>query len=617
MSMNLKLENILFKFIPVIYLISALLYLIFIIQPEFIFHHVQPPFIFSKLYFSPFLKYPGGPAELLADLILQTFYYRLTGSVVFFVVAFIIAWLMFQLLNSVCKSKLNRIWSLIPFSLTIILSNNYNFPFSVIVSVFFLLLILLVMVKTGKNIITGILIFTFGAVAVYWFAGSGYLLLFSVASLFTMSSVKKWAKIAYTFYVPVFTILFLMLASNFLFAVSLENQFLWFYEPKAWFMNYKPSPVFIIYLVSIPLLLAAGKGFALFQKRKKEDSQKSESKILPNFVALFTVFAIAGFSHFTTFNSDAKKIVEADYYCYKINAKKTAKAATPLKEYNFSANLNYNLAISKTGNLTENFFGFLQIKGAEALQPDVEFASQLSFVATDFYYDLGFISEARHWAYESLVFYPYSIRAMQSLVKIHLVTREYKAAEKMLRILEKGVVSRNFVNEFTPYVTDTSLVATNKELMEKRSFIPSECELNPSIDGRFREMLAANSNNKMAFELLMLFYLVNADAENFSAMVVNAPDYFSQTPAVYEEALLMFSARTGQLIPENMIISDETQNRYNSFVQKLEQYKGKTRLARNALYAEYGKTYLYFLQFIYPNILEPEIVTDQNEYPAI
>lgn len=171
---------------------------------------------------------------------------------------------------------------------------------------------------------------------------------------------------------------------------------------------------------------------------------------------------------------------------------------------------------------------FYKLKEPKHCNPMLNLPHGFSFVATDFYYDLGFISEARHWAYESLVFYPYSIRAMQSLVKIHLVTREYKAAEKMLRILEKGVVSRNFVNEFMPYVTDTSLVATNKELMEKRSFIPVEQELNPSIDGRLRELLAANSNNKKAFEYLILFYLVNADAENFSAMVVNARIIFQK-----------------------------------------------------------------------------------------
>ena len=382
-------------------------------------------------------------------------------------------------------------------------------------------------------------------------------------------------------------------------------------------MSYKPSGIFILYLVSIPFLLAAGYGFALIQNRRKEDFKKSGMKVLSHVAALAVVLLVMVTSHFAVLKSDAKKIVKADYFCYNNNADKTAKAATTLKEYNFSANLNYNLVISKTGKLTENFFGFLQMKGTEALHPDVEFASQLSFIATDFYYDLGFISEARHWAYESLVFYPYSTRAMQSLVKIHLITGEYKAAEKMLRTLEKGVIDRRFINKFMPYVIDTTLVETNKALMEKRSFIPSEQELNPNIDGRFREMLAANSNNKKAFEYLALFYLLKADRENFLALAKNTGNYFENTPAIYEEAILMFMAPTGQQIPANIKISAESQNRYNSFVQKLEQYKGDTRLERNSLYAEYGKTYLYFLQFVYPNIQEPEIVTDEDEYPAI
>jgi hypothetical protein len=350
---------------------------------------------------------------------------------------------------------------------------------------------------------------------------------------------------------------------------------------------------------------------------KNSENQKTELKVFTAVSALVLVLAIAVSTHFVTFNSDAKKITEADYYCYNANIEKTAKAATTLKEYDFSANLNYNLVLSKTGNLTDNFFGFLQIKGTDALQPDVEFASQLSFIATEFYYDLGYISEARHWAYESLVFYPYSTRAMQNLVKIHLVTGEYKAAERMLRTLEKGLTGRNFVIDYMPYVLDTTRVSTNKELMKKRSFIPAEKELNPAIDGRLKELLAANGSNKKAFEFLMLFYLLNADSENFTALVTGSPNYFDKTPAVYEEALLAFSARNGQPLPENIKISAETQNRYNGFIQKNEQYKGKTRLARNALYAGYGKTYLYFLQFVYPNIQESEIVNDEDEYPAI
>lgn len=614
--MNLKPEYIFSKLIPFGYFIAAIFYIIFVIQPELIFHKVQPPFVFSNIFFKPFLKYPGGPAELLADLILQSFYFKMAGPVVLLILAILVALLMSGLLNSVSNNKLNPVVALIPFSLTIILTGNYFFPFSVIVSVIFLLLLLLLS-KTKKNVISGLLIFTECAIFIYWFAGSGYLIVFAVTSFFTGVPQRKLEKVLYILFIPVISIFLLVLASKYIFPVSLKNEYFWFFAQKPWFLSYKPNIVFILYLALIPVLTAAARGITILQTLKKNETKKSKVSVLSTAAALILVLTVSVSGHFASINTDNKKIVEADYYCYTGNVEKTAKAATSLREYNFSANLNYNLVMSKTGNLTENFFDFLQIKGTEALHPDVEFASQYSFIATEFYYDLGYISEARHWAYESLVFYPYSARAMQNLVKIHLVTGEYKAAERMLRTLKKGLTGRSFVSEFTPYILDTTRVTTNKELMEKRSFMPVEKELNPAIDGRLKELLAANCSNKKAFEYLMLFYLLNADSVNFTTIFPGSADYFEKTPVVYEEALLAFSARTGQPLPENFKISTETQIRYNSFIQKLEQYKGKTRLARNALYAEYGKTYLYFLQFVYPNIQEPEIVTDEDEYPAI
>ncbi len=524
---------------------------------------------------------------------------------------------MYILIDAVYKSKLNRLWAFIPFVLTIALTNNYNFPFSVIVSIAFLLAILLLMTKTAKGIVSSLLLFTFGAIAVYWVAGSGFMLLFSIASLFISLPLKHCCRAGFSVYILAFAFLFPLLASNYLVAVAFIYQYFWFYAPKAWFMRYEPSIIFVFCLASIPISLAATNVIAVFMKGKIRTETKPFIEIVKVSIAFLIVMAVALFSHYSTFNSDAKKIIKADYYCYKGNAEETAKAATSLKQYNFAANLNFNLVMSKTGKLTENFFSFMQIKGTESLHPDIEFASELSFIASDFYYDLGFISEARHWSYESLVFYPYSIRAMQNLVKIHLITGEYKAAERMLKTLEKGLICQKFVQEYTPFINDTMLILKDPELMEKRSFIPAEGELNRTIDGRFQELLEANENNKKAFEYLMLYYLVDGQPDNFIELYKKAGKYFEKTPDIYEEALLMFAKRTGKPLPFDIRISAETQNRYNSFVQQLEKYKGKTRQARNAMYADYGKTYMYFLQFVYPNILEPEIISDEDDYPAI
>jgi len=616
--MNKTLSKTIFEGIPVGLLISVFLYILFILQPELIFHHAQPAFILSTHFFYPFLKYPGGLAELFANLLMQSFYFKIAGTFLFFALAFCIGWITCALINSIYKSKLNHIWAFIPVVFTITLANNYNLQFSIIVSVAFILLMLLILQKFGKGIFSSLLLFAFGGVAVYWFAGSGYLLLFSISALFISEQPKFWGKAVYLLFIPAFTFLFLLLMSNYVVAVAQKYKYFYFFAQKAWFMRYEPSIIFILFLGSVPILLAVAKSIAFIQtKIKKADEPKPILIIIKASFAMLFVLVVSVFSHFATFNSDAKKIVLSDYYCYKNKPEETAKTATSLRAYDFSANLNYNLVMSKTGRLNENYFGFMQLKGTEALHPDIEFASELSFISSDFYYNLGFISESRHWAYESLVFYPYSLRAMQSLVKIHLVCGEYKAAERVLNTLAKGLIDKKFVREYMPYVKDTTLVASNTVLMEKRSYIPRERELNPSIDGRFRELLEANGKNKKAYEFLMLYYLANAKLEEFAELCKNVGMYFDKTPAIYEEALLMYSASSGYQLPSEIKISAETQTRYNNFVQQLEKYKGKTRQARNELYMEYGKTYLYFLTFVYPNILETEIITDEDDYPAI
>ena len=617
-QMNKTLSKVIFSFLPAVFILIGFLYVLIGIQPELIFHHNQPAFIVSSVFVSPFLKYPGGLAELATNFIMQAFYYKVFGAVVFFTLVFIIGWIMLLLINSVINSNINRLWAFIPIIFSIALANNYNFPFSIIVSVAFLVLMLFVLQKTGKGLISSLCIFTIGAVAVYWFAGSGFMLLFSASSFFVSHTKKSWQKVVYFLYIPVFAFIFPILISNYWVAVPLNDQYFYYYPQKVGLILYELSVFGIIFLLCIPILLAAANTSAFFQlKGNKTATTKPVFSIAKTIFALLVVISTFVFSHIKTYNHDAKKIIQADYFCFNNNAEQTANAAKSTYKYNFSANLNYNLVMSKTDKLTDNFFGFMQIKGNEALHPDIDFATELSFISADFYYNLGFISEARHWAYETLVYYPYSLRAMQNLVKIHLVLGEYKAAERTLKTLEKGFIDRDFVKEYMPYIIDTTLIQSNSELMEKRSFIPAACELNHTIEGRFRELLEANSNNKNAYEFLMLYYLTNADFENFMELYKDAGKFFEKIPAIYEEAILMNAERNGLILPSEIKISAETQKRFNNFMHQLEQYKGKTRLARNSLYPEFGKTYMYFLKFVYPNIIETEIISDEGDYPSI
>ena len=370
-------------------------------------------------------------------------------------------------------------------------------------------------------------------------------------------------------------------------------------------MSYEPSAVFYIYLLSLPLLLLLVSFLPLLHSA------------LSLILASVALAGLALISHQLTFRSDAKKIVASDYYCYHHDAVRTARAATTMDNYSFAANVNYNLALSRSGNLSEEFFDFFQISGRDALFPDVDFSPEMLFIAADFYYDLAYISEARHNAYEALVFYPHSPRALELLVKVHLVCGEYKAAERCLRVLDKGLVSRRVVKEYMPYVDDPSLVLSNNEFMEKRSFIPAEKELSPFIDERFMDLREANRENKLAYECLMLYYLLDGQLDPFAELYSEVGNYFNEVPGVYEEAILTCDLLMLADSSSRHQVSQATLDRFGEFGRLAKQYEGDEIMARNVLYWEMGQTYLYYLGYLFPRIVKPEMQKEEYDEAPI
>lgn len=615
--MDQKSLTTLIKPLTVFVLAVSLGYVGSVVQPFLYAHHVQAPFLFTGSFFKSFLRFPGEPAEYAANFVMQFFHSPFSGTITFALLSGLQFFLAIVLLKSITNSSLAPLFALIPFLFSVTLANNYNLPYSIEISVILILAGLLFMTRFSKGILSMILIFIPGALLIYYIAGSGYFLLFSFAAALLPFKLKTVERVFFLSFLAGFAFAIPWVASHFVFALPPKHQFFYFFPPKAFFINYKPSIVFVAYLLSIPLLTIISSIQKSVETKRSNKNKTPKQTTISTVFGLILITGLAIFSHYFSFQPDEKKKVAADYYCYTNNPEKTAANAKTLKEYNFKANVNYNLAMSKTGQLPEKAFDFLQITGSEAIHPDIEFQAEMSFVAADFYYNLGFITEARHWAYETLVFFPYNRRTMQLLVKIHLVTGEYTAARQYLDLLKSGFGSRKFIREFEPVINDNTLLGNYPELVEKRSFIPAEDELSPSVEERFKQLLAANPQNKKAYEFLMLYYLLESDAEKFMESYKSATQYFEKTPAVYEEALLTFGKLYEIPVGNKFNISAEAKARFDEFSKKREQYKNSTRMARNMLYKEFGNSYFYFREFVYPNVIKPDIIDDDSDYPAI
>ena len=610
-------DKIFYRILPAIYLLIAFVYILFVIKPAWYYHHVQAPFLFSTGFYSPYLKYPGGIAELLGTFFMQFFYPLYAGPVVLFVFVSAIAWLSYKLLDNIRQKKDNIILAMIPMIFSLVLINNYNFPFSIIVSFIIALLLSLLLSKINKNIFFFFGIFSLSSLLIYYISGSGFLFLFSCLALLT--AMKKYKKSSIVFMIIFITAINYVLplfASKYIFPVSTQKIYFLFIQPDVYFKAYHPTLVFYLFLLNLPVLLLLRNFIP-----NAPESLKISNTVLSRRIqisALWIMVLIIGYlGHQTSFVSDAKKIAASNFHSYNGHLKKTTRAATSLKDYSFEANLYYNLALVKSDSLSQKFFHFFQIRGTEILYPDIDFRSELSFITSDYYYELGYIPEARHWAYEALVNYPHSPRAIKSLLKIHLVTGEYKAAERCYNILKKGLFNKKFLKEYHAFIVDTSLVKNMHELADKRASIPEERELTPRVYERFTELLIRNPKNKTAFEHLMLYYLLDGNLESLVELYPESGTYFSGPVAIYEEALLLYGEMNQIDISSEFEISHETLSKYEEFNKYLKEFEGNKTMARNALYWKMGKSYLYYYKYVYPRIVKREIIFEEDEEPQI
>ncbi len=267
--MNLKLSSFLPSMMPVIYMIFSFFYILLIVEPVLHFHHLQPPFLFAGDFYGGYNKHPGGISELVANFLLQSYFNNILGSIVFLMTALIIWALVISLLNQIYKSKLNRIWAFIPFTLLIALSNDFNFPFSIVVSVLIVVLLLNVLNKTGKTISGFIITYILSTISVYYISGSGFFLMYTVSAVLFIPNRTWTIKSILIAILFIFSVFVPKLAYQHIFALSPNYEYLYFFPWKPYFLEYKPELVFYTFLLSFPTIFLSVIIFKVVFKRQK------------------------------------------------------------------------------------------------------------------------------------------------------------------------------------------------------------------------------------------------------------------------------------------------------------------------------------------------------------
>lgn len=274
-----------------------------------------------------------------------------------------------------------------------------------------------------------------------------------------------------------------------------------------------PLPfVVMVWAVVIPFL-----GMIPCHRKSLQKLQQSKVVIVLSYVL---VIVASWFGIKTSFDEMTYELIDYDFLVRteqwdKIIEKAEKKpATTPL---GVSC---VNLALSQKGMLADRLFEFYQ-NGGEGLFPTFT-RDMISPVSTaEIFFRLGMVNDAERYmfeAQEAIPNYRKSARLTRRIIECDIINGNYKVAAKLLRRLQKTLFYSNWANQTMALLGNEKAINRHpiygklrKYREKKQDFLFSDREMDQMLD-----LLFLNDNhNKMAYEYLMCYELLQRDMEKF------------------------------------------------------------------------------------------------------
>ena len=274
-----------------------------------------------------------------------------------------------------------------------------------------------------------------------------------------------------------------------------------------------PLPfVVIVWAVVIPFL-----GMIPCHRKSLQKLQQSKVVIVLSYVLVIVAswFGIkASFDEMTYDLIDYDFLVRTEQWDKIIEKAEKKPATTPLSVSCV------NLALSQKGVLADRLFEFYQ-NGGEGLFPTFT-RDMISPVSTaEIFFRLGMVNDAERYmfeAQEAIPNYRKSARLTRRIIECEIINGNYKVAAKLLRRLQKTLFYRNWANQMMALLGNEKAINRHpiygklrKYREKKQDFLFSDREMDQMLG-----LLFLNDNhNRMAYEYLMCYELLQRDMEKF------------------------------------------------------------------------------------------------------
>lgn len=601
---NSSAQDRIFSFVFSTFLLSAYcIYFLLRINPQLIYQAQQPVFFFDKYYVSEFLKYPGGPIELISGFLSQFFYYSWTGALLLAIVFGLIAWNTKLLFRSIVPDRPVIYMHWVPSIFLLALHSNYRFP------LLFTLGLLLALAFTNisirivtKNNSLKLLFYTIIHTIIYYFIG-GQVYIFS-AIIISYEVLYRRRSIQPLLYI-IFAGLLPYIGASYLFMMSIKDAY------TGHLISYDTYDVtWISYVLYgfFPIVLLLYKFQAKIKQYKKKETKKLKDRLIhspsiPIRLAQGIVFIILiGIAGFYSYNKNAKAFLRVDYYARFGKWEKLLEMSQKGFPLSNIVQCQFNRALYHTGCLPDRMFILAQLYEGNGLFMREELRTIFPLQHSDVFFDLGLINISEQWAHEAVSANGDTAWNLQRLALVNLLKEKNEIAAKYLKMLQKTLWHRSWAIEHQSYLSDRKEFWANpqykyiKNIMPKSDFLVSPSEPQLSL-----EELLNDTNNKMAFEYFMAYCLLDGKISQFMKRINQLNDFdYQKIPRHFEEAILIYNELSGGkgFVPTGKEISKETILMYADFNKIKQKYKGNKLAARLEL-EKYRDTYWFYGYYYY------------------
>lgn len=473
-------------------------------------------FLFDSGYFLERIVLPGGLADYISEFLVQFYYMPVLGGAIIALLLMGIQTAVWGLMKQYGARHdfPGYLLSFLPSIALWCAMGDQNVLLSFVVALFGALVIGWIHNRFHNRLVK--VVFELVSTAlVYWLLGPVVFLYAALMIGDTLKNAKQkgnvFSGIGYSVCILVLTIAWILLTTQTL-QYPLYRIFAglnYYRYPGA----ISPLPfVVMVWAVVIPFL-----GMIPCRQKSLQKLQQSKVVIVLSYVLVIVAswFGIkASFDEMTYELIDYDFLVRTEQWDKIIEKAEKKPATTPLSVSCV------NLALSQKGMLADRLFEFYQ-NGGEGLFPTFT-RDMISPVSTaEIFFRLGMVNDAERYmfeAQEAIPNYRKSARLTRRIIECDIINGNYKVAAKLLRRLQKTLFYSNWANQTMALLGNEKAINRHpiygklrKYREKKQDFLFSDREMDQMLG-----LLFLNDNhNKMAYEYLMCYELLQRDMEKF------------------------------------------------------------------------------------------------------